>query len=84
MERFEFVVAPLGLEQVNGAPFPVGGVIIKLIAPVGCAVPTPVTPVTVAVRMLVPLSVGLADALRVISGLCLPKVIVSGLEAPAP
>ena len=84
METFEIVVAPLGLAQVNAAPFPTGGVIIKLIAPVGCAVLVPATPVTVAVRMLVPLSVGLADVLKVISGLCFPKVIVSGLEVAAP
>ena len=80
----EIVVAPLGLAQVNGAPFPVGGVMLKLIAPVGCAVLVPATPVTIAVKVVVPARVGLADALRVISGLCFPKVIVSGLEVPAP
>ena len=57
---------------------------MKLMAPVGWAVLMPATPVTVAVRTLTPLSVGLAEAAKVISGAWAFKVRVSAVETPAP
>ena len=77
METFEIVVAPLGVEQVNGAPFPVGGVMVKLMAPVGCIAPE--IPVTVAVNVVVPPRVGLAEATKVIIGVCWANVTVAAV-----
>lgn len=60
----EIVVGPVELEQVGAAPL--GGVMVKLIAPVGWLAPA--IPVTVAVKVVVPLRVGLAEASKEIVG----------------
>ena len=73
----EVVVGPVELEQVGVAPL--GGVMVKLIAPVGWAVPVPATPVIVAVKVVVPPRVGLADAVRVINGVCCANVTVAAV-----
>ena len=77
---------PRGLMQSNGLPGVEGvlglggGVMINRMAPVGCAVPSPATPVTVAVSVVLPPSVGLADATRVTSGVCSARVTVLAVE----
>ena len=60
--------------QNTVAPF--GSVIVQLTVPVGSAAFT--TPVMVAVRVVVPPTVGFEDAEIVIVGLCLLIVKVSG------
>ena len=70
-ELGEVGVGPAGVTQVNGAiptPLTLGGVMVKVIAPVGWAAPIVAAPVTMAVSTLVPLSVGLAEEVRVIAG----------------
>ena len=57
-------MGPVEVEQVGVAPL--GGVMAKLIAPVGWLAPA--IPVTVAVKMVVPPRMGLAEASREIVG----------------
>ena len=75
--------APVGVAQVNAEPCPVGGVMLKLIAPVGCTVPAPEIPVTVAVKVVIPARVGLADAAKVIDGACNARVTVGAVADDA-
>ena len=71
----EIVIGPVELVQVGVAPL--GGVMLKVIAPVDCTAPA--TPVRTAVRTLVPLSVGLLEDVRVISGVWGARVMVAAV-----
>ena len=70
----EIVIGPVERAQLGVAPL--GGVILKLIAPVGWIVPRPATPVTVAVKIVVPPRVGLAEATKEMVGACALKLTV--------
>ena len=64
----ELVVGAEEVMQLGAVPL--GGVMLTLIAPVGCAVPRPAIPVTVAVRVVTPPRVGKGEAARVMTGVC--------------
>ena len=54
---------------------------VKVTAPLGCSAPA--IPVTVAVKVVVPLIVGLLEAVRVMVGTWSAKVRVTALEVAA-
>lgn len=64
------VTGPVGL--VQAATEECGSVIDQETDPLGIG--APVAPVTVVVRVVVPSKTGLAEAVRVINGLCFPIV----------
>ena len=65
--------------QLNG--WLLGSVMVKVTAPLGCSAPA--IPVTVAVKVVVPLIVGLLEAVRVMVGTWSAKVRVTALEVAA-
>ena len=77
----EIVIGPVAAVQVGVAPL--GGVMLKVIAPVGWLAPAVALPVMVAVKIVLPPKVGLGEAAKEMAGAWGFKVMVRVFEAPA-